>query len=99
MSAWSSADRSGLFGTKLSRVIAVGAAVFFAAFAMLFLSLAVTTAAARKEALISERARIVEQIRMGEMEMSRLGREPEMRRRAFELGISQLTDPLIVEGR
>jgi len=31
--------------------------------------------------------------------MSRLGREPAVRRRAFELGISQLTDPLIVEGR
>jgi hypothetical protein len=80
-------------------VIAVGAAVFAAAFVMLYLSLEVTTAAARKETLISEQARIVEQIRMGETDMSRLGREPAVRRRAFELGISQLTDPLIVEGR
>ena len=99
VSAWSSTDRSGLFGTQLSSVIAVGAAVFAAAFVMLILSLEVTTAAARKETLISEQARIVEQIRMGETDMSRLGREPAVRRRAFELGISQLTDPLIVEGR
>jgi len=99
VSAWSATDRSGLFGVHLSRVIAAGTAVFAAAFVMLYLSLQVTTAAARRDELISERARIVEEIRIGEMDMSRLGREPAVRRRAFELGISQLADPLIVEGR
>jgi hypothetical protein len=80
-------------------VIAAGAAVFAAAFVMLILSLEVTTSAARIQGLMDERARYTEQIRAGETDMSRLGREPAVRRRAFELGIGQLTDPLIVEGR
>lgn len=99
VSAWNSMERSGIFGTQLSSVIAMGAAVFAAAFVMLYLSLEVTTAAARKETLINEQARIVEQIRTGETDMSRLGREPAVRRRAFELGVGQLTDPLIVKER
>ena len=35
VSAWSATDRSGLFGVKLSSVIAAGAVVFAAAFVML----------------------------------------------------------------
>ena len=69
------------------------------AFVMLILSLEVTTSSARIQSLMDERARVVEQIRTGETDMSRLGREPAVRRRAFELGIGQLTDPLIVEER
>jgi hypothetical protein len=98
VSAWSATDRAGLFGVKLSSVIAAGAVVFAAAFVMLILSLQVTTAAARIHGLMDERARYAEQIRAGETDMSRLGREPAVRRLAFELGIGQLTDPLIVEG-
>lgn len=99
VSAWSATDRSGLFGLHLSSVIGAGALVFAAAFVMLVLSLEVTTSSARIQSLVDERARIVEQIRAGETDMSRLGREPAVRRRAFELGIGQLTDPLIVEER
>jgi len=99
VSAWSATDRSGLFGLQLSSVIAAGAVVFAAAFVMLILSLEVTTSSARIQSLMDERARVVEQIRTGETDMSRLGREPAVRRRAFELGIGQLTDPLIVEER
>ncbi len=99
VSAWSSTERSGLFGLQLSSVIGVGGAIFGAALVALLLSLEVTTASARIWILTNERARIVEQIRAGETEMSRVGREPAIRRRAFELGIVQLTDPLIVEVR
>jgi hypothetical protein len=41
----------------------------------------------------------MEQIRSGESDMNPLGREPEIRRRAFELGVGQLGSPLLVEGR
>lgn len=99
ITAWSSTQRSGLFGLQLARVLTVGALMFAALLVFLILSLEVTTASARIERLRNEQAKIVEQIRAGETEMSRVGREPAVRRRAFELGIGQLTDPLIVEGR
>jgi hypothetical protein len=73
--------------------------VFAALFVALILSLEVTTSSARIESLRNEQAKIVEQIRAGETEMSRVGRKPAVRRRAFELGIGQLTNPLIVEER
>lgn len=99
VSAWSATQRSGLFGLQLARVVTGGALVFVGLFVALILSLEVTTSAARIERLKNEQAKIVEQIRAGETEMSRVGREPAVRRRAFELGIGQLTDPLIVEER
>jgi hypothetical protein len=99
VTAWSSTQRSGLFGLQLARVVTGGAVVFAALFVALILSLEVTTSSARIESLRNEQAKIVEQIRAGETEMSRVGREPAVRRRAFELGIGQLTNPLIVEER
>jgi hypothetical protein len=84
---------------QLARVVTGGAVVFAALFVALILSLEVTTSSARIERLRNEQAKIVEQIRAGETEMSRVGREPAVRRRAFELGIGQLTNPLIVEER
>ncbi|MFZ9608295.1 MAG: hypothetical protein ACO3BX_00635 [Candidatus Limnocylindrus sp.] len=99
VSAWSSTQRSGLFGLQLAPVVTGGAVVFAALFVALILSLEVTTSSARIERLKNEQAKIVEQIRAGETEMSRVGREPAVRRRAFELGIGQLTNPLIVEER
>ena len=47
--------------------------------------------------LHDEQIRILEQVRLGNEDTSRLGREPAVRRQAFDLGITQLTDPLVVD--
>jgi hypothetical protein len=49
--------------------------------------------------LIDEQTRLMEEIRVGETDMSRLGREPAVRRRVTGLGVLQLADPLVVEVR
>ena len=67
-----------------------------AAFALLYLSLSASMAAAKIRVLQDEQIRIVEQVRLGEMDMDRLGRESAVRRRASELGVSQLANPLVV---
>jgi hypothetical protein len=70
--------------------------VFIAALILLCLSIEASTAAAKIRALQDDQIRIVEQVRLGEMDMDRLGRESAVRRRATDLGISQLANPLIV---
>jgi hypothetical protein len=70
--------------------------VFIAALILLCLSIETSTAAAKIRALQDDQIRIVEQVRLGEMDMDRLGRESAVRRRATDLGISQLANPLIV---
>jgi hypothetical protein len=49
--------------------------------------------------LVDEQTRLMEEIRVGETDMSRLGREPAVRRRVTGPGVVQLVDPLVVEVR
>jgi len=49
--------------------------------------------------LVAERARLEDQRAELISELSRLGREPAVRRRAIDFGLTQLANPLIVEPR
>jgi hypothetical protein len=75
-------------------------AVLFGAFFILtILSIEIATSSAKVAMLIDGQERLMEEIRVGETEMSRLGREPAVRRRVTNLGVVQLADPLVVEVR
>lgn len=97
-SAWS-AGRDGAANGLKGRVLGVGLLVFCAMFAILILATETSTAGALVRGLRDEQTRLMEQIRSGESDMDPLGREPEIRRRAFELGVGQLGSPLVVEVR
>jgi hypothetical protein len=75
------------------------AAIFGAFFILTILSIEIATSTAKVTALIDEQTRLMEEIRVGETDMSRLGREPAVRRRVTGPGVVQLVDPLIVEVR
>ena len=75
-------------------------AVLFGAFFILtILSIEIATSSAKVTILLDEQTRLMEEIRVGETDMSRLGREPAVRRRVTDLGVVQLADPLVVEVR
>ena len=59
----------------------------------------IATANAKIAAQVNEQTRLLEEIRIGETDLSRLGREPAVRRRVSGLGVVQLADPLVVEVR
>lgn len=96
--AWSAGRDGAASGLKV-RVLGVGLLVFCAMFAILVLATETSTAGALVRGLRDEQTRLMEQIRSGESDMNPLGREPEIRRRAFELGVGQLGSPLIVKER
>jgi hypothetical protein len=75
------------------------AVVFAAFFILTILSIEIATSSAKATALTNEQTRLMEQIRIGETDMSRLGREPAVRRRVTGLGVVQLANPLVVEVR
>jgi hypothetical protein len=75
-------------------------AVLFGAFFILtILSIEIATSRAKVTILVDEQTRLMEEIRVGETDMSRLGREPAVRRRVTSPGVVQLVDPLVVEVR
>lgn len=96
--AWSAGRDAAASGLR-GRVLGIGLLVFCAMFAILILSTETSTAGALVRGLRDEQTRLMEQIRSGASDMDPLGREPEIRRRAFELGVGQLGNPLIVEAR
>jgi hypothetical protein len=75
-------------------------AVLFGAFFILtLLSIEIATSRAKVTILLDEQTRLMEEIRVGETDMSRLGREPAVRRRVTGPSVVQLVDPLVVEIR
>jgi len=75
------------------------AVLFIAFFSLTILSIEIATSSTKVTMLIDGQTRLMEEIRTGETEMSRLGREPAVRRRVTNLGVVQLADPLVVEVR
>ncbi len=75
------------------------ALLFGAFFVLTILSIEIATSSAKVAFLLDEQTRLMEEIRVGETDMSRLGREPAVRRRVTGLGVVQLADPLVVEIR
>jgi hypothetical protein len=75
------------------------AVLFIAFFSLTILSIEIATSSTKVTMLIDGQTRLMEEIRAGETEMSRLGREPAVRRRVTNLGVVQLADPLVVEVR
>lgn len=98
VSAWS-AGRDGIAGSLRGRAFGVGLIVFVAMFAFVLLATETSTSGALVRGLRDDQTRLMEEIRSGESDMDPLGREPEIRRRAFELGVGQLGSPLLVEER
>lgn len=98
VSAWS-AGRDGVARSLRGRTFGMGLLIFCAMFAFLLLATETSTSGALVQDLRDAQTRLMEQIRSGESDMNPLGREPEIRRRAFELGVGQLGSPLLVEGR
>jgi hypothetical protein len=75
------------------------AVLFGAFFVLTLLSIEIATSRAKVTILLDEQTRLMEEIRVGETDMSRLGREPAVRRRVTGPGVVQLVDPLVVEIR
>jgi hypothetical protein len=96
VSAWRATNQAGILGASTGATLGAMIGISVAAFALLYLSLSASMAAAKIRVLQDEQIRIVEQVRLGEMDMDRLGRESAVRRRASELGVSQLANPLVV---
>jgi hypothetical protein len=92
-------ERHGGLSAKLGSLLMPTAALFGAFFILTILSIEIATSSAKVTTLIDEQTRLMEEIRIGETDMSRLGREPAVRRRVTGLGVVQLVDPLVVEVR
>jgi hypothetical protein len=92
-------ERHGGLSAKLGSLLMPTAALFGAFFILTILSIEIATSSAKVTTLIDEQTRLMEEIRIGETDMSRLGREPAVRRRVIGLGVVQLVDPLVVEVR
>jgi hypothetical protein len=92
-------ERHGGLSAKLGSWLMPTAVIFGAFFILTILSIEIATSTAKVTALVDEQTRLMEEIRIGETDMSRLGREPAVRRRVTSLGVVQLVDPLVVEVR
>ena len=99
VSSWSAVERHGGLSAKLGSMIMPTAVLFGAFFILTILSIEIATSTAKVTTLIDAQTRLMEEIRVGETDMSRLGREPAVRRRVTSLGVVQLADPLVVEAR
>jgi len=99
VSSWNAVERHGGLSAKLGSLLMPTAVVFAAFFILTILSIEIATSSAKATALTNEQTRLMEQIRIGETDMSRLGREPAVRRRVTGLGVVQLANPLVVEVR
>ena len=99
VSSWNAVERHGGLSAKLGSLLMPTAVLFGAFFMLTILSIEISTSSAKVTSLIDEQTRLMEVIRVGETDMSRLGREPAVRRRVTGLGVVQLSDPLVVEVR
>ena len=99
VNSWSAVERHGGLSAKLGSLLMPTAVLFGAFFILTILSIEIATSRAKVTILIDEQTRLMEEIRVGETDMSRLGREPAVRRRVTGLGVLQLADPLVVEVR
>ena len=99
VSSWNAVERHGGLSAKLGSLLMPTAVIFGAFFILTILSIEIATSSAKVTTLIDEQTRLMEEIRVGETDMSRLGREPAVRRRVTSLGDVQLADPLVVEVR
>ena len=99
VSSWNAVERHGGISAKFGAMLMPFAALFGAFFILTILSIEIATSSAKVTILLDEQTRLMEEIRVGETDMSRLGREPAVRRRVTDLGVVQLADPLVVEVR
>jgi len=99
VTSWNAVERHGGLSAKLGSLLMPTAVLFGAFFILTILSIEIATSSAKVAMLIDGQERLMEEIRVGETEMSRLGREPAVRRRVTNLGVVQLADPLVVEVR
>jgi len=99
VTSWSAIERHGGLSARLGSLFMPTAVLFIAFFSLTILSIEIATSSTKVTMLIDGQTRLMEEIRAGETEMSRLGREPAVRRRVTNLGVVQLADPLVVEVR
>jgi len=99
VSSWNAVERHGGLSAKLGSLLMPTAVLFGAFFILTLLSIEIATSRAKVTILLDEQTRLMEEIRVGETDMSRLGREPAVRRRVTGPGVVQLVDPLVVEIR
>jgi hypothetical protein len=99
VTSWNAVERHGGLSAKLGSLLMPTAVLFGAFFVLTILSIEIATSTAKVTTLMNEQTRLMEEIRVGETDMSRLGREPAVRRRVTSLGVVQLADPLVVEVR
>jgi len=99
VSSWNAVERHGGLSAKLGSLLMPTAVLFGAFFILTLLSIETATSRAKVTILLDEQTRLMEEIRVGETDMSRLGREPAVRRRVTGPGVVQLVDPLVVEIR
>ena len=99
VSSWNAVERHGGLSAKLGSLLMPTAVLFGAFFILTILSIEIAASRAKVTILVDEQTRLMEEIRVGETDMSRLGREPAVRRRVTSPGVVQLVDPLVVEVR
>ena len=99
VTSWNAVERHGGLSAKFGSLLMPTAILFGAFFILTILSIEIATSSTKVNALVDEQTRLMEEIRVGETDMSRLGREPAVRRRVTGLGVVQLVDPLVVEVR
>ena len=99
VSSWNAVERHGGLSAKLGSLLMPTAVLFGAFFILTILSIEIATSRAKVTILVDEQTRLMEEIRVGETDMSRLGREPAVRRRVTGPGVVQLVEPLVVEVR
>lgn len=99
VTSWNAVERHGGISATFGSVLTPIALLFGAFFVLTILSIEIATSSAKVTFLLDEQTRLMEEIRVGETDMSRIGREPAVRRRVTDLGVVQLVDPLVVEVR
>jgi hypothetical protein len=91
--------RAGRRSDRIGIVLGAIVITFMLAFFWLAQSMRVSATGYEIDRLLIERDRLEDQQRSLVSDLNRLGREPAIRKLALDLGLGQLTDPIILEAK
>ncbi len=93
------ATRAGRRSDRIGIVLGAIVIAFMLAFFWLAQSMRVSATGYEIDRLLLERDRLEDQQRSLVSDLNRLGREPAVRKLALDLGLGQLTDPIVLEAK
>lgn len=91
--------RAGRRNDRIGIVLGAIVITFMLAFFWLAQSMRVSATGYEIDRLLLERDRLEDQQRSLVTDLNRLGREPAIRKLALDLGLGQLTDPIVLEAK